>query len=82
MGLLEVLPQQLQWRPPAYVGRSDLETLLGSEHPADWVGGGLGGRHRAAAAAWTQPSTGCGRAGERGNEATKLMHCAIPPPSL
>lgn len=37
MGLLEVLPQQLHWRPPAYRGRNQLETLLGSDNPADWV---------------------------------------------
>ena len=27
----------MHWRPPAFVGRSDLETLLGSESAADWV---------------------------------------------
>jgi tRNA-dihydrouridine synthase 3 len=37
VGLLEVLPQQLHWRPPAYRGRNQLETLLGSDNPADWV---------------------------------------------
>lgn len=37
MGLLEVLPQQMHWRPPSFVGRNDLETLLGSESAADWV---------------------------------------------
>jgi hypothetical protein len=37
VGLLEVAPQQMQWRPPSFVGRSDLETLLGSESAADWV---------------------------------------------
>lgn len=37
MGLLEVLPQNMQWRPPAFRGRSELETLLGSANPADWV---------------------------------------------
>lgn len=37
IGLLEVIPQQMQWRPPAFVGRSDLETLLASESPSDWV---------------------------------------------
>ncbi len=29
-GLLEVLPQKSNWRPASFVGRSDLETLLGS----------------------------------------------------
>jgi hypothetical protein len=37
VGLLEVLPQAMHWRPPAFVGRSDLETLLGSDNAADWV---------------------------------------------
>ncbi|GFR41828.1 hypothetical protein Agub_g2602, partial [Astrephomene gubernaculifera] len=37
VGLLEVLPQQMNHRPPAYRGRSDLETLLASEEPQDWV---------------------------------------------
>lgn len=37
MGLLEVLPQGMNWRPPAFVGRNDLETLLSSPDPADWV---------------------------------------------
>jgi len=36
-GLLEVLPQKSQWRPPAFVGRSDLETLLASQDSKDWV---------------------------------------------
>ena len=36
VGLLEVLPQRLNWRPPAFVGRSDLETWLASENPRDW----------------------------------------------
>jgi tRNA-dihydrouridine synthase 3 len=35
--LLEVVPQRLHWRAPAYVGRSLLETLLASESAADWV---------------------------------------------
>jgi hypothetical protein len=37
VGLLEVVPQQMHWRPPSFVGRSDLETLLGSEAAGDWV---------------------------------------------
>ncbi len=36
VGLLEVLPQRLNWRPPAFFGRSDLETWLASGNPADW----------------------------------------------
>ena len=36
-GLLEVLPQRSNWRPSAFVGRSDLETLLASPDPADWI---------------------------------------------
>lgn len=37
VGLLEVVPQCMQWRPPAHYGRSDLETLLASDNAADWV---------------------------------------------
>ncbi len=37
VGLLDVLPQRLTWRPPAFVGRSDLETLMASPAPQDWV---------------------------------------------
>lgn len=33
VGLLEVVPQVMQWRPPAFCGRSDLETLL-ARYPA------------------------------------------------
>ena len=36
-GLLEVLPQKSNWRPTAFVGRNDLETLLASPDPADWI---------------------------------------------
>ncbi|KAM7264073.1 hypothetical protein ACFE04_001756 [Oxalis oulophora] len=37
LGLLEVIPPKLNWRPPSYYGRDDLETLLASESAADWV---------------------------------------------
>lgn len=37
VGLLEVLPQRLNWRPPLYYGRNELETLMASESAADWV---------------------------------------------
>ncbi|KAK1437302.1 hypothetical protein QVD17_03092 [Tagetes erecta] len=37
VGLLEVLPQRLNSRPPAYFGRDDLETLMASESAADWI---------------------------------------------
>lgn len=37
VGLLEVNPQKLQWRNPSYRGRDDLETLMASESPVDWV---------------------------------------------
>ncbi|KXZ47992.1 hypothetical protein GPECTOR_31g355 [Gonium pectorale] len=37
VGLLEVLPQRMNHRPPTFVGRSDLETLLGSDDPQDWI---------------------------------------------
>lgn len=37
VGLLEVVPQVMSWRPPAYCTRSKLEGLLSSESAADWV---------------------------------------------
>ncbi len=35
--LLEVVPQKLHWRAPAYVGRSQLESLLASDAAVDWI---------------------------------------------
>ena len=37
VGLLEVLPQRIQERPPPFVGRNDLETLMASDDSRDWV---------------------------------------------
>ena len=37
VGLLEVVPQHMTWRPPDFKGRSDLETLLSSNSAQDWV---------------------------------------------
>ncbi|CAI5993280.1 unnamed protein product [Closterium sp. NIES-65] len=37
VGLLELLPQRINWRPPGFYGRNDLETLFGSDQPQDWV---------------------------------------------
>lgn len=37
VGLLEVVPQRIHWRAPYYAGRNELETLLGSQQPADWI---------------------------------------------
>ncbi|KAF2540673.1 hypothetical protein F2Q68_00028548 [Brassica cretica] len=37
VGLLDVIPQQINWRPPSYFGRDDLETLMMSESAGDWV---------------------------------------------
>lgn len=37
VGLLDVIPQKLNWRPPNYFGRNDLETLMASDSAADWV---------------------------------------------
>ncbi|XP_057545466.1 tRNA-dihydrouridine(47) synthase [NAD(P)(+)]-like [Amaranthus tricolor] len=37
VGLLEVIPQRLNWRPPSYYGRDYLETLMASESAADWI---------------------------------------------
>ncbi|RKP03290.1 hypothetical protein CXG81DRAFT_5447, partial [Caulochytrium protostelioides] len=36
-GLLEVLPQRMNERPPAYFGRDELETLMASDSAADWI---------------------------------------------
>ena len=37
VGLLERLPARIQERPPPFVGRSDLETLMASPNANDWV---------------------------------------------
>ena len=38
VGLLERLPQHMTWRPPGpFCGRNDLETLMASPAPGDWV---------------------------------------------
>lgn len=37
VGLLEYLPPRLQDRPPGWRGRSELETLLGSDNYKDWI---------------------------------------------
>ena len=37
LGLLEVKPQQLNWRPPPYLARDDREALLSSPNSDDWV---------------------------------------------
>lgn len=37
VGILEHLPPRLQDRPPAWRGRNDLETLLGSDNYKDWM---------------------------------------------
>ncbi len=37
VGILEHLPPSLQDRPPAWRGRNDLETLLGSDNYKDWM---------------------------------------------
>eukprot|EP00252_Welwitschia_mirabilis_P005993 TRINITY_DN16611_c0_g1_i1.p1 TRINITY_DN16611_c0_g1~~TRINITY_DN16611_c0_g1_i1.p1 ORF type:complete len:690 (-),score=134.67 TRINITY_DN16611_c0_g1_i1:223-2292(-) len=37
VGLLDILPQRINWRPPSYFGRNDLETLMASDSAADWV---------------------------------------------
>ncbi|KAL5985898.1 hypothetical protein ACLOJK_027888 [Asimina triloba] len=36
VGVLDVIPQRLNWRPPSYYGRDDLETLMASDSAADW----------------------------------------------
>ncbi|XP_071496553.1 tRNA-dihydrouridine(47) synthase [NAD(P)(+)]-like [Diadema antillarum] len=37
VGLLETLPQRINQRPPYFVGRDDLETLMTSANCADWL---------------------------------------------
>ncbi|XP_022763135.1 tRNA-dihydrouridine(47) synthase [NAD(P)(+)]-like [Durio zibethinus] len=37
VGLLDVIPQRLNWRPPSYYGRDDLETQMASDSAADWI---------------------------------------------
>lgn len=37
MGLLERLPQKINERPPYYLGRDYLETLMASQQAADWI---------------------------------------------
>lgn len=37
IGLLEVLPQKINERPPYYFGRNDLETLMASPNCGDWI---------------------------------------------
>lgn len=37
MGLLERLPQRINERPPYYLGRDYLETLMASQKAADWI---------------------------------------------
>ena len=37
VGILEHLPPSLQDRPPAWRGRNNLETLLGSDNYKDWI---------------------------------------------
>lgn len=37
VGLLERLPQRINERPPQYVGRDDLETLMASDSVLDWI---------------------------------------------
>lgn len=43
MGLIEVLPQAMNHRPPAYRGRNPLESLLASDDPQVRRRGGRGG---------------------------------------
>jgi tRNA-dihydrouridine synthase 3 len=37
VGLLEVLPQKMNERPPSYFGRNELETLMASDNVKDWI---------------------------------------------
>ena len=37
VGLLERVPQRMNERAPAIIGRNDLETLMASSDAADWI---------------------------------------------
>ena len=37
VGVLEQVPQRINQRPPAYVGRDELETLMASNNCKDWI---------------------------------------------
>jgi len=37
VGLLEVVPQQINLRPPIFFGRNELETLMASSRCTDWI---------------------------------------------
>lgn len=37
VGLLEHLPQKINWRPPGYSGRNDLETLMARSDSESWI---------------------------------------------
>ncbi|XVF67839.1 hypothetical protein PTKIN_Ptkin10aG0153800 [Pterospermum kingtungense] len=37
LGVLDVIPQWLNWRLPSYYCRDDLETLMASDSAADWI---------------------------------------------
>lgn len=37
IGLLEVMPPKMNWRPRPYCGRSDLETKMASMNAKDWI---------------------------------------------
>uniref|UniRef100_A0A7N0SYZ2 tRNA-dihydrouridine(47) synthase [NAD(P)(+)] n=1 Tax=Kalanchoe fedtschenkoi TaxID=63787 RepID=A0A7N0SYZ2_KALFE len=37
VGLLDIVPQKINWRPPTYICRDDLETLMASDSAADWI---------------------------------------------
>jgi tRNA-dihydrouridine synthase 3 len=36
-GILEVVPQRINQRPPFYRGRDEMETLMVSDNAADWI---------------------------------------------
>lgn len=37
IGLLEKMPVKMNDRPPAFVGRDEMETLMGSTSAVDWI---------------------------------------------
>ena len=34
---MEVVTTQINWRPPLFVGRDDMETLMASDNSKDWI---------------------------------------------
>lgn len=37
VGVLETIPQKINERPPTFMGRDDLETMMASNNCKDWI---------------------------------------------